>query len=51
MEKRFIKHLNVTALDIASTPIRICFVYTPHIIGLNLNQLMTSESVVVIYTK
>jgi len=37
IEKHFIKRLNVTALDIASTPIRISSIYAPHIIGLSLN--------------
>jgi hypothetical protein len=51
MEKYFIKRLNAAALDTASMPIRICSVYAPHIIGLSLNQLMTSKSVVVVYTR
>jgi len=37
VEKYFIKRLNVAALDTASTPIRISFIYAPHIIGLSLN--------------
>ena len=37
VEKYFIKRLNIAALDTASTPIRICSVYTPYIIGLSLN--------------
>src|SRR6266702_93194 len=51
IKKRFIKCLNIMALNTASTPIRICFIYALYIIGLNLNQLTTFESVVVIYTK
>jgi len=37
MEKRFIKRLNIMALDTVSTPIKIYFIYAPHIIGLSLN--------------
>jgi len=37
VEKYFIKRLNIAALDTASTPIRMCSVYTPYIIGLSLN--------------
>jgi len=37
IEKLFIKRLNIAALDTASTPIRIYFIYTPHIIKLSLN--------------
>ena|ERR1700721_4693484 len=51
VEKYFIKHLNIAALDTVSTPIRIYSVYTLHIIGLSLNPLTTSKSVVVIYTR
>ena len=51
MEKHLIKRLNVAVLDTASTYISICSVYTSYIIGLSLNQLTTSESVAVIYTK
>ena len=51
IEKYFIKHLNIAVLDTISTPIRIYYIYTPYIIGLNLNQLITSKSIVVIYTK
>jgi len=51
VEKHFIKRLNAAALDTASTPIRIYSAYTQRIIGLSLNQLTTSESVVVVYTR
>ena len=51
MEKYFIKRLNAAVLDTTSTPIRVFSIYTPHIIGLSLNQLMTSKSRVVIYTR
>jgi len=37
IEKYFIKRLNTAALDTTSTPIRICSVYTQHIIRLSLN--------------
>ena len=37
IEKHFIKHLNIAALDTISTPIRIYSVYTWHIIRLSLN--------------
>ena len=48
IEKHFIKRLNIAALDTASIPIRIYSIYAPYIIGLSLNQLTTSKSVVVI---
>jgi len=51
VEKHFIKRLNIAALNTTSTLTRIFFIYTPHIIGLSLNQLMTSKSVAVVYTK
>ena len=51
IKKRFIKCLNVIALDIASILMRICSIYAPYIIGLNLNQLTISKSVVVVYIK
>jgi len=51
VEKHFIKRLNIAALNTASTLIRISSVYTPYIIGLSLNQLTTSKSVAVVYTK
>ena len=51
MEKHFIKYLNIAVLDTTSTPIRISFIYTPYIIGLSLNQLITCKSVAVIYIK
>ena len=37
MEKHFIKCLNVVALNTISTPIKISFIYAPHIIELILN--------------
>jgi len=37
VEKHFIKHLNVAALNTISTLIRMSSVYAPHIIGLSLN--------------
>ena len=37
IEKHFIKHLNIIILNTVSTPIKICFIYTPHIIKLSLN--------------
>jgi hypothetical protein len=37
IEKHFIKRLNIAVLDTTSIYIRICLVYTPHIIGLSLN--------------
>jgi len=37
VEKHFIKHLNIIVLNTVSTPIKIYFIYTPHIIKLNLN--------------
>jgi hypothetical protein len=37
VEKRFIKRLNIAALDTISTPIRIYLVYARHIIRLSLN--------------
>jgi len=51
VEKHFIKRLNIAALDTASTPIKISSIYAPHIIGLSLNQLTTSKSVAVVYTR
>ena len=51
VEKYFIKRLNIAVLDTISTPIRICFIYTPYIIGLNLNLLTTFKSIVVVYTR
>ena len=51
VEKHFIKRLNAAVLDTISTPIWICSVYALHMIGFSLNQLMTSESVVVVYTR
>jgi len=50
MEKHFIKRLNIVVLNTTSTPIKICSIYAPYIIGLNLNQLTTSKSIVVVYT-
>ena len=37
MEKHFIKHLNVVALDTVNTPTKISSIYVLHIIGLSLN--------------
>jgi len=37
VKKYFIKHLNIAALNTASTLMRISSIYTPHIIGLSLN--------------
>jgi len=51
VKKHFIKRLNIAVLDTASTPIRISSVYPPYIIGLSLNLLTTSKSVVVVYTR
>jgi len=51
VEKHFIRRLNVAVLDTISTPIRISCAYAPHIIGLSLNQLITSKSVVVVHTR
>ena len=50
-EKHFIKRLNITALDTISMSIKISSVYTPHIIGLSLNQLITYKNIAVIYIK
>src|SRR6266699_3434233 len=51
VEKHFIKHLNAAVLDTVSMPMRICSAYALHMIGFSLNQLTTSESVVVIHTR
>ena len=51
VEKHFIKRLNIAVLDTASTPIKICLAYIEHIIGLSLNPLTTSKSIVVVHTK
>jgi len=51
VEKHFIKRLNIAALNTASTLIRISSVYALYIIGLSLNQLITSKSVAVVHTK
>jgi hypothetical protein len=51
VKKHFTKHLNVTALDTMSTPIRISSVYALYITGLSLNQLTTFKSVVVVHTR
>ena len=51
IKKRFIKRLNTVVLDTVSTLIKISSTYTPHIIGLNLNQLTTFKSEVVIHTR
>jgi len=51
VKKHFIKRLNIAALNTASMLIRMSSIYAPHIIGLSLNQLITSKSVAVVYTK
>jgi len=51
VEKHFIKRLNIAVLNTASTLTRMSSVYAPYIIGLSLNQLTTSKSVVVVHTK
>ena len=51
MGKHFIKCLNVMALNTASRPIMISFIYALYIIGLSLNQSMTFKNIAVIYTK
>ena len=37
IKKYFIKYLNAMAFNTISTPIKIYFIYTPHITKLNLN--------------
>jgi len=37
IKKHFIKRLNIAVLDTMSTPIKISFIYAPHIIKLKLN--------------
>jgi len=51
VKKHFIKRLNIAALNTASTLMRMSSIYAPYIIGLSLNQLTTSKSVAVVYTK
>ena len=51
VEKHFIKHLNIVALDTVSIPIRIYSAYIQYIIGFSLNQLTTFKSIAVVYIK
>jgi len=51
VEKHFIKRLNIVALNTASTLIRMSSIYALYIIGLSLNQLITSKSIAVVHTK